>query len=183
MKKAFTVMLTLAVLAVFAAAVIFVLRADRLPLEYRETVERWSDEYGVPPEIVFAVVKNESGFDTGAHSRVGAVGLMQLMPSTAEEIAQKLKFPQYDLQDPETNIRFGTHYLAYLYRYTGGKWKNAVAAYNCGIGRVLGWLSDPAYSSEGELTVIPIDETRLYVEYVLNDAERYKEKLNEKSGD
>jgi soluble lytic murein transglycosylase len=129
------------------------------------------------------MVRNESRFDPTARSRVGAVGLMQLMPDTAQEIANKLGYAEYDLTDADTNIRFGCYYLAYLYRNTGRNWRNAVAAYNCGIGKVNAWLSDPAYSKDGELTAIPVDETRLYVEYVFRDAEKYKELLKEKSED
>ena len=58
-----------------------------------------------------------------------------------------------------------------------------MAAYNCGIGKVNAWLSDPAYSKDGKLTAIPVDETRLYVEYVFRDAEKYKELLKGKSED
>lgn len=181
MKKVLPVIIALVVLAVFAAALFFALRAESLPLEYRESIELMSAEYGVPPELVFAMVRNESRFDPNARSRVGAVGLMQLMPDTAEEISKKLGYEVYDLTDPGTNIRFGCYYLAYLYRNTGRNWRNAVAAYNCGIGKVNKWLSDPACSKDGELTTIPIDETRLYVEYVLRDAEKYKELLKEKS--
>ena len=181
MKKALTVILALTVLAVFAAAIIFALRANSLPMEYGESIERWAAEYGVPAELVYAIVKNESKFDVNARSRVGAVGLMQLMPSTAEEIAAKLSLPEFDITDADTNIRFGVYYMAYLYRNTGRIWENAVAAYNCGIGKVMSWISDPAFSENGELKTIPIEETRLYVERVLRDAGRYKEKLNEKS--
>ncbi len=181
MKKVFPVIIALAVLAVFAIALFFALRAESLPLEYRESIELMSAEYGVPPELVFAMVRNESRFDPTARSRVGAVGLMQLMPDTAQEIANKLGYAEYDLTDADTNIRFGCYYLAYLYRNTGRNWRNAVAAYNCGIGKVNAWLSDPAYSKDGELTAIPVDETRLYVEYVFRDAEKYKELLKEKS--
>ena len=178
MKKILTAVIAALVVAAFVTALAFMLRHRSLPLEYRETVERWASEYGVPREIVFAVINNESKFKPNASSPVGAVGLMQLMPQTAAEMARRAGMELTSLEDPEQNIRLGTYYLAYLYRNTGGIWKNAVAAYNGGIGRVLGWLADAEYSPDGvELIVIPLDETRIYVQYVMHDAERYKELL------
>ena len=183
MKKIVTACVSVLVIAAFALALWFVISKRSLPLDHRENVERWAAEYGVPRELVFAVIKTESRFDPNALSNVGAVGLMQLLPSTADEIARKLGITEYDLYDADTNVRLGTYYLAYLFRNTGSSWKNAVAAYNCGIGRVKLWLADKSYSSGGrELDVIPIDETRRYVDQVLGDSERYAKILEKPEG-
>lgn len=183
MKKIVTAVFAVLVIAAFALAVIFALSQRSLPLEYRENVERWAAEYGVPCELVFAVIKTESRFDPNAQSPVGAAGLMQLLPATANEIAEKIGVDSYDMYDADTSVRFGTYYLAYLFRNTGSSWKNAVAAYNCGIGRVLRWLQDGSCSPDGkELSSIPIDETRRYVDLVLGDAERYAELLKKTEG-
>ena len=179
MKKVLTVILAIAVVAAFALALYFTLFKQSYPVKYRKEIEHWANEYRVPRELVFAVIKNESKFDPNATSRAGAVGLMQLISDTADEVAEKLKITSYDLRDADTNIRFGTYYLAYLYRNTGS-WENAVAAYNCGIGRVKLWLADERYSQDGvTLTGIPISETRAYVKNVMRDMEKYKEILNE----
>lgn len=178
MKKALPVILAVIVVVTFALALYFTFVKQSYPVKYREEIEYWANEYNVPRELVFAMIKNETKFDPNARSRAGAIGLMQLIPKTADEVAEKLKISEYDLYDAGTNIRFGTYYIAYLYRVTGS-WENAVAAYNCGISRVMSWLADERYSPDGAtLAEIPVSETRAYVKNVMRDAEKYKEILN-----
>ena len=136
------------------------------PLEYTEYVEAASKQYGVPEHLIYAVIKTESDFESGAVSGDGAVGLMQLLPATFEDITRNFLFEHLDggmIYDPETNIRYGTYYLSYLYeRY--GDWRLALAAYNGGLGNVDKWLTDDRYSDgEGGLKKIPFGETRNYV--------------------
>jgi soluble lytic murein transglycosylase len=94
--------------------------------------------YGVPPETILAVIRIESGFDVNATSEAGALGLMQVLPSTAEEVARELRmdYPGEEaLRDPATNIAIGTYYLTKLL----GRFNDlstALAAYNEGPGRV-----------------------------------------------
>lgn len=148
------------------------------PLDYKECIIMHCDTYNVPYELVCAVIRTESSFDAEARSGAGAVGLMQLLPETAEEIASRLgeKFDTSMLSDPDTNIRYGCFYLSYLYRYLGGNWDTACAAYNAGIGRVSTWLKDANYSDDGvSLKYIPIDETRNYVEKINEYKIKYKE--------
>ena len=140
------------------------------PDAYLAYVDKYSAEYGVPSELIWAVIKTESGFDSSAESEVGAVGLMQLMPDTFNEITTYRLKEGLDggmRYDPETNIRYGTYYLSYLYeRY--GNWDAAIAAYNAGLGNVDEWLkSDPL------LEDIPFKETRHYVEKVNKTREKY----------
>lgn len=148
------------------------------PLEYREIIEKYAEMHGIPAEMLAALIKTESGFDAEARSRVGAVGLMQLMPSTAAEVARRMgtAYDESALTDPETNVAYGTYYLAYLYKNLGCDWGNACAAYNAGIGRVMGWLKDKEYSADGKtLSYIPIEETRNYVNKINTYKEKYKE--------
>lgn len=148
------------------------------PLDYKESIIKHCDTYNVPYELVCAVIRTESSFDAEARSGAGAVGLMQLLPATAEEIASRLgeDFDTAMLSDPDTNIRYGCFYLSYLYRYLGENWDTACAAYNAGIGRVSTWLKDENYSEDGVcLKFIPIDETRNYVKKINEYKIKYKE--------
>ena len=114
----------------------------RLPRPtYQEMVEAISDaslRYEVPPETILAVIRIESGFDVNATSEAGAVGLMQLLPSTAEEVARELRIEWAggeQLRDPAVNIRLGTHYLTKLLTRFDDL-SQALAAYNEGPERV-----------------------------------------------
>lgn len=142
------------------------------PCEYAAYVEVYAETYGVPEAAVYALIKTESNFDSGAVSAAGAVGLTQMMPDTFLWLTDEILFDHLEvgmLYDPETNIRYGTYYLSRLYdRY--GSWELAFAAYNAGVGRVDEWLEDPAYADgAGGLKKIPFRETRKYVKK-LDDA-------------
>lgn len=147
------------------------------PEEYAEFVEKYSEKYDVPEHIIWSVIKAESGFDYRAKSSAGAIGLMQMMPETFEDLTDNHLKEYFDsgmLFDAETSIRYGTYYLAYLYRYYGD-WSVVFAAYNAGLGNVNEWLEDERYSSDGKtLDKIPFKETRSYVSKV----ERYTKKYN-----
>ena len=147
------------------------------PREYAEYVEIYAEAYGVPEELVYAVIRTESDFDSGAVSPVGAVGLMQLMPSTFEWLTNDMLFEHLEsgmLYDPETNVKYGTYCLSYLYdRY--GDWDLAIAAYNGGLGNVDKWLADDRYADgEGGLKKIPFRETRQFLARVTDAWEMYE---------
>ena len=151
------------------------------PQKYADYVETYAQQYGVPESLVYAVIHTESGFDSGALSPVGAVGLMQLMPDTFEWLTDEILFDHLEsgmLYDPETNIKYGTYLLSRFYdRY--GDWDLTLAAYNGGVGNVDKWLEDPAYSDgEGGLKKIPFKETRNFVKKV-SDAKKTYERLYE----
>ncbi len=137
------------------------------PKKYGDIVNRYAALYDLPEHFVYAVIKAESGFDEDAISPVGAVGLMQIMPSTfvwlteltGEEIDAK------KLSDPEVNIRYGCFYLRYLWDIYEDK-TLTLAAYNAGMGNVKKWLD------EG-LTEIPFEETKNYINRVLRFEEKY----------
>ena len=149
----------------------------RFPIKYSEIVEAAADRHGVPSEMVYAVIYTESNFREDAVSRVGAKGLMQLIDETNEWIAfvRGEEVMAERLFEPEFNIDRGTWLLSYLHEKYG-TWREALAAYNAGIGRVNSWLSDPTISSDGViLDYIPFDETSAYVTKVMNAAEKYRE--------
>ncbi len=150
------------------------------PQKYSEYVSKYSSLYGIPEEVIYATIKIESGFDPEAVSVAGAMGLMQLMPSTFEWLTGDEHLGEYlvtdELFDPEVNIRYGTYYLKYLYTKFDHNWKTTAAAYNGGEGNVMKWLADPKYSDgEGNLTDYPksFDETKNYVSKISRARDMY----------
>lgn len=145
------------------------------PRQYEETVTKYSVEYGVPEYVIYAVIRTESGFDSGARSSAGALGLMQIMPDTFDWMLTRTHdgYESGMLYDPDTNIKYGTYLLSYLYlKYNN--WENVYAAYNAGYARVDGWLSEAGKEPNEKLGDIPIDETRNYVKKVAAAADKYK---------
>ncbi|MGM9680276.1 MAG: lytic transglycosylase domain-containing protein [Eubacteriales bacterium] len=155
------------------------------PLEYMEIVMDSSEEFGVPPEIIYGVIFVESSFRPAVVSSSGAVGLMQLKPSTFLDMQEryvranpdKTVYTEESLTDPEVNIFYGTCYLAYLYAYFGD-WEIVYAAYNGGMGNVREWLADERYCEDGKLVHIPLEETAAYVRKVNAAVEKYKSLLD-----
>ena len=129
-----------------------VVDAHPLPSDIRTLIEQYAAENNLQPAFVASIVLNESSYRTDAESGVGARGLMQLMPETAQWIAGKLKLENYSfamMYDAETNIRFGTWYLNYLAGLFQGDPTLVACAYHAGQGEVRGWLSDPGLSEDG----------------------------------
>lgn len=148
------------------------------PIKYEEIVEKYASEYNIPEYVIYAVIKVESDFDPDATSSANAMGLMQMVPATftwlssAEHLNENLSY--LSVYDPEISIRYGTYYLRYLFEKFHN-WDNVFAAYNGGEGRVAQWLEDPRYSDgRGNLTRIPIKETRNYVKKVNSAIDHYK---------
>lgn len=149
----------------------------RYPLAYEDIIRHYSDLRELDPYLVMAVIRAESSFIADAQSPVGALGLMQLMPDTAQWIAERigLNFPEIDLFHPRYNIRMGTYYLRMLIDMFE-EVDTALAAYNAGMGNVGRWLNDYRYSADGRtLHTIPFTETRNYVERVNDFWEVYRE--------
>jgi soluble lytic murein transglycosylase len=141
---------------------------------------------GAEPAMVFGITRQESGFDPFVRSPVGARGMMQLMPRTAEVVARRIGEPYSAsmLDEPEYNMRLGSAYLGHMINNFNGSYVMAAAAYNAGPGRPLEWItycgdpraagSDPADFIE----CIPFSETRNYVMRVMEAAEVYRARLN-----
>ena len=151
------------------------------PFPYRSTVESYSSHWKVDKFLAIAVMKVESNFSEAAHSQSGAVGLMQIMPETAAWIAYQLgEQPEEasedikNLRDPETNIRYGTWYLAELEDEFKGNDVLALAAYNAGLGNVHEWIKENHWNENfSDVDKIPYAETRDYVKRVLHCREKY----------
>lgn len=144
---------------------------------FSEEVQRASAEFNVDPFLIWAVMREESYYKKDAVSRVGALGLMQLMPDTAKEIASRLKVPfkQEELLSPATNIRFGTFYMRSMLNMFSGDVDKALASYNGGAGNVRRWTETKTGSTkEGFPTAVSFLETREYITKVSNSYYTYK---------
>ena len=149
---------------------------------YKDSILASASEFNVSPSLIAAVIMNESSFRPAARSAVGARGLMQLMPDTAEWIAHKLRLNDYQfdqLDDPGTNIRFGCWYLSYLSSLFNGDPLCVVCAYHAGQGEISSWLSNPLYSSDGTTLIrnnLPEGPTKQYAGRVTRDYGIYQAK-------
>src|SRR5215204_4613241 len=157
-----------------------------LPLRHEDIIRQQAADKGLDPALIAGVIYTESRFrDQTSHA--GAKGLMQLLPSTADDIARKsggTAFVQGDLADPQVNISYGTYYLRYLLQRYGGNTVLAIAAYNAGEGRVDQWVFDARHRGEDfdHARHIPFPETRHYVEQVLEMRGRYRERYRQELG-
>ena len=165
-------------------------RADRavqeaivLPLRHEDIIRQQAAEKDLDPALIAGVIFAESHFlDQTSHA--GAKGLMQLMPATADYIAQKsggTAFEQGDLATPQVNIAYGSWYLRHLLDKYDGREVLALAAYNAGQGNVDEWLA----GAEGEHlrpTDIPFAETRHYVAKVLDARDDYRREYADELG-
>lgn len=175
-KKIFKMLLFLLVIILAFNLCVYVLRGF-FPAKYVDEIKKYSEEYSVDPYLVMAVIKAESNFKKEAVSNKDAGGLMQITPSTAKWLAQKIKisdFKDEDVYKPEINIKLGCYYLSYLYdMYVDTNCM--LAAYNAGHGTVDKWLSDSAYSTCGKvLEKIPYKETEQYINKVNSYTKIYR---------
>lgn len=146
--------------------------------KYSDAVTEYGFMYNVDGNLILAVIKAESNYRENVRSAKGAIGLMQIMPATAQFIAQKLgeEYNENQLNDYRTNIRYGTYYLSYLSeRFSDTETK--LAAYNAGEGNVKSWLEK--YSDDGKtLNQIPFKETEIYVAKVKSFYSRLRKTYN-----
>lgn len=138
-------------------------------LDYSDWIASYSEENQLDPYLVSAVIFCESRFDPSAVSRVGARGLMQVMPATGQEIADLLgeSFDEDKLFDPETSIRYGTFYLGQQMKRFDGNPAVVLAAYNAGPHRAEQWIGEYGFDSRNHIAYIPFKETDQYVNRVL----------------
>jgi soluble lytic murein transglycosylase len=131
----------------------------------------------VDPYLIAAIIREESQYDLKAVSRVGAIGLMQVMPSTANTVAQRAGIPgvgREDLFDQETNIRIGVRYVEQLLEQFSGNLVHTIAAYNAGPIAVGAWIAQYQDKSQDEFVeLIPYQETRQYVKRVMRSYREY----------
>ncbi|MEG0835128.1 MAG: lytic transglycosylase domain-containing protein [Christensenellaceae bacterium] len=183
-KNKKTVLIVVVCILIIAAVIGGFFAYDKLfgksqyPLEYKDLIVEYAQKYDLDPYFVAAIIHTESGYDKDAVSSAGAVGLMQIMPETADWIAGKLDIENFDVQtmrDPQTNIEFGCWYLNFLKEKFDENLPVMMAAYNAGHNRVQDWLENPQYSDGKNLTDIPIEAADNYVKKVTKAYDKYKE--------
>jgi soluble lytic murein transglycosylase len=147
------------------------------PIDYWTLIKRYAPANNLDPYLVAALINQESSFSADARSSANAIGLMQLLPSTARRYARALRIRRYSagsLTRPEVNIQLGTAYFAELVRRLGGV-HYALASYNAGEHRVAIWTSErPSADREEFIDDIPFPETQGYVKKILGTAEDYR---------
>lgn len=143
MKKLFKIIIFLSVVVGIIFFCLPQLMQFFYPRPYLEQVKNLAVEYELDEALIYAVIRTESGFNEQAHSTAGACGLMQLMPATAQWIANKAGLGKVDgrLFEPELNMRLGCWYLAWLCDYYNGDMSKALIAYNAGLSNVNSWIA------------------------------------------
>ena len=143
----------------------------RYPMPFHETFRDYAEDASISPTWAYGVARSESLFMRDVRSSAGAIGLMQLMPTTGRKVARKIRLPYYGLDtltDPQSNIRLGTTYLGQMAERYSGNRVLATAAYNAGPHRVDAWLPESgAVDARIWIENIPFNETRGYVRRVL----------------
>ena len=147
------------------------------PVGWPDLVSQEADANDLPPLLLLALVRQESFFQPDALSFADALGLTQVIPTTAEEIAGQLEaddFQTSDLLRPAVSLRFGAHYLGNQLEFLDSDIPAALAAYNGGPGNAQGWQEAALGDPELFLETVAFSETRAYVELVLEHYARYR---------
>jgi soluble lytic murein transglycosylase len=177
-RRRFLLVLVPLLVVVAVAAVVVALLTGRVivpavsgkvyPLHYEKEIAAVAKTYNVDPYLLAAIARTESGFNPDAQSHAGAVGLMQLLPSTAQWVTglSNWKGPKKPvLTNPQDSLQLGACYLSYLQR-TFDNPTAALAAYNAGQNAVRGWVQKAGGSTSFGLKDIPYPETQQYVQRV-----------------
>lgn len=144
------------------------------PLPFFEYVVNWSGQRQLNPLLVTGLIRQESRFEPQIGSVAGARGLMQVMPGTGQWIAQKIQLQEYDLNDPNDNVKLGTWYLDHTHQEYNNHSLLAVASYNAGPGNVAKWIRQYDFSDpDAFIEQIPFAETKGYVEAVFENYWNY----------
>ncbi len=157
------------------------------PISYQPVIQAAAADSHVDPLLVASVIRTESKFRTEEVSHAGAIGLMQLMPSSAQWIAQQMQAEgslpltediqavKINLAQPEVNIRLGSWYIHYLEERFNNNQVAAIAAYNAGPKRVSQWLADGTWNGKLKtISDIPVGETRHFVDRVFYNYTLYQ---------
>ncbi len=149
---------------------------------YRDVLKARASELNLDEAWVYGLIRQESRFIADARSRVGASGLMQLMPATASWVAKKLGLLDWrwsQVTEIDTNVSLGTYYLRYVLDTLDGHPVLASAAYNAGPGRARNWRPGAAIEGAVYAETIPFNETRDYVKKVMSNATYYAHTFGE----
>ncbi len=173
------------VFAFFVAVIVlvgglFAIYKIRYPVKYQEEIAKYADSYSLDRTMVASLINEESSFNPNAVSKTGAIGLMQITPSTGYFVASQLGETNYDdskLFDPETNIKYGCYYLKYL-REKFVDTKVVLTAYNAGETTVRLWLKNKEYSTDGvTLSKVPYNVTDNYTTRILTGMSHYSNRI------
>jgi len=145
------------------------------PRGFGSVVDREAKKNGIPPSILYAIVREESAFDPEIESWANAIGLTQLLVPTAKRFADGVGVTAASLRRPEVNLKIGARFLAFLWKRYGGVAPLAVAGYNAGEGAVDRWLRERgAMDLDLFVEKIPYDQTRRYTKRVLSSYFSYQ---------
>lgn len=137
------------------------------PLAYFTPIRKWSNQRNLNPLLVLSLMRQESRFQPKIRSVAGAVGLMQVLPETAEWVSHKIGLKAYQLDSVEDNINLGTWYLDYTHRNYNDNSMLAIASYNAGPGNVDQWVKQTSVTDVDVFVEdIPFPETKNYVKSV-----------------
>ena len=180
-KKQITITAIVLILCTIIAFLNIPLRIQKIiyKKDYEEYVQKYAQEYNVDENLIYALIKAESNFNSNAKSSKDAIGLMQLMESTAQDVCKKtdLQISSDELSEkllePDININIGTKYLSILIQKYGNI-EIAITAYNAGIGTVDTWIEKGIINADGSnVENIPYKETNNYVRKILRDYKIY----------
>lgn len=144
------------------------------PFPFEDIIERSAQDRQLNPLLVTALIRQESRFEPKIESSAGALGLMQVMPDTADWVADQIKLKSFQLRDPVDNVKLGTWYLDYTHREYDNNSLFAVASYNAGPGSIADWIQRFGFSDPDQFVEkIPFPETRGYVESVFGNYWNY----------
>lgn len=153
------------------------------PHDYKGIIMEEAQRDKVEPELVAAIILAESKYNKNVVSDPGAIGLMQIMPETANWVLEQQHKKPIDskaLKEPDVNISIGTWYVGHLLEEFKGNEILALAAYNAGRGHVEEWVKENHWSVEtfNDINAIPFPETREYVNKVIAYRDKYRESYN-----
>lgn len=149
------------------------------PIKYMDDIRASSAAYDLEPHLIAAIIRTETNYSLGKVSSKGALGLMQIMPDTAEWVSEQAGFQNVSedtlLNRPEVSIEVGSWYLQSLHKQFNQNSVAAVAAYNAGPGNVKKWMESGQWNGTLETAdQIPFGETRHYVQRVIYYYDKYK---------
>ena len=158
---------SLIIISIFICVVVAVISIVifLFPRKYLNIINVYAEKYSLSKSMIASVINIESGYDKDCVSNAGAIGLMQLLPSTAFDCANRLDMviTEKDLYNPEININLGCYYLSYLLDMFDGNLENSLSAYNWGLGNVKNWIALGNIDDNGTVTNIPVEETVGYI--------------------
>ncbi|UVI28480.1 lytic transglycosylase domain-containing protein [Paenibacillus spongiae] len=149
------------------------------PIHYKDDIRISADNYKLEPQLLAAVIRTETNYEPGKESKKGAVGIMQIMPDTADWIVEKSGFDGVTRDSlkhrADLGIEMGAWYLNWLNKQFKGNQVAVIAAYNAGPGAVKRWMTEGKWDGElSTISDIPYGETRHYVQRVHYYYKKYK---------